>query len=131
MKKLTHLDANVLIDAARGKGEAAARAFAILDDSAREFASSIFLELELLPNCRKEELAFFDECFGQTVTCQARDLEAITKMARREAVTLGMGALDALHVAAAASIQAAELITRESYNKPIHKTQAVKVVFLG
>ena len=42
----TFIDAGVLIYATRSQGELAERAFQILEDKNREFASSIFLKLE-------------------------------------------------------------------------------------
>jgi hypothetical protein len=47
--KRTFIDTGVLIAAARGQNDFAARAMAILDDPNREFASSIFVKLEVLP----------------------------------------------------------------------------------
>ena len=47
--KLTFVDAGVLIAAARGGSEQAARAMEILDDPERQFAASPFLRLEVLP----------------------------------------------------------------------------------
>jgi hypothetical protein len=47
--KLIFVDAAVLIAAARGGSEQAARAMEILDDPEREFAASAFLRLEVLP----------------------------------------------------------------------------------
>jgi predicted nucleic acid-binding protein len=47
--RLTFVDAGVLIAAARGGSEQAARAMEILDDPDREFAASPFLRLEVLP----------------------------------------------------------------------------------
>jgi len=54
----TYLDAGVLIAAARGKEPIAIRALEILDDPNRQFVSSIFLRLELLPiaSVNKREL---------------------------------------------------------------------------
>jgi hypothetical protein len=43
------VDAGVLIAAARGGNVQAARAMEILDDPEREFAASVFLQLEVLP----------------------------------------------------------------------------------
>jgi predicted nucleic acid-binding protein len=45
----TFIDSGVLIAAARGEGEIAERALQILEDNKREFASSQFLKLEVLP----------------------------------------------------------------------------------
>jgi len=45
----TYLDAGVLIAAARGKAHLATKALDILDDPNRQFVSSVFLKLEVLP----------------------------------------------------------------------------------
>jgi hypothetical protein len=45
----TYLDAGVLISAARGKAPLATKALDILDDPNRQFVSSVFLKLEVLP----------------------------------------------------------------------------------
>ena len=49
MKKLIFVDAGVLIAAARGNDEVSILAMDILDDPDVEFASSIFVKLEVLP----------------------------------------------------------------------------------
>jgi hypothetical protein len=55
----TFIDSGVLIAAARGQGAISLRAVEILDDPNREFVSSPFLKLEVLPkaiyNQRKDE----------------------------------------------------------------------------
>ena len=129
--KLTFLDAGVLIAAARGGSDQATRAMAILDDPDREFAASPFVRLEVLPqavfNKREAEVAFY-ETFFQAVTTWATDLPAIADAGYREASSYGVEAMDALHVAAAASVGAAELITTEKPTRAIHRAQSVKVV---
>jgi predicted nucleic acid-binding protein len=45
----TFIDAGVLIAAARGKDAPSMSALEILDDQSREFVSSPFIELEVLP----------------------------------------------------------------------------------
>lgn len=63
----TFIDSGVLIAAARGEGEIAERALQILEDNQREFASSLFLNLEVLPkaiyNKRTSEIEFYEEYF--------------------------------------------------------------------
>ena len=54
-------------------------------------------------------------------------MEAI---AEQEARTHGLGALDALHVAAAHLMAADELVTTEGPHKPVHRTGLVRVVYL-
>jgi predicted nucleic acid-binding protein len=129
--KLTFVDAGVLIAAARGGSEQAARAMEILDDPEREFAASPFLRLEVIPqatfNKRQAEVAFY-EAFFSAVSQWATDLPAITDAALREASTYGVEAMDALHVAAAAALGATELVTTEKPSRSIHRARSVKVV---
>ena len=131
--KLTFVDAGVLIAAARGGTIQSARAMEILDDPDREFAASLFLRLEVLPqavfNKRVAEAAFY-EAFFSTVTHWATDLQDVTETALREASTSGIEAMDALHIAAAASVGALELITTEKPSRSIHRARVVKVVTL-
>jgi predicted nucleic acid-binding protein len=61
------------------------------------------------------------------VTHWATDLAAVAEIAMREASTNGVEAMDALHVAAAASAGATELITTEKPSRSIHRARAVKV----
>ncbi len=104
---------------------------AILDDPDREFASSPFLRLEVLPravfNRRAPEKAFY-EAFFASVTRWATDLGAIVAAAEVESSSSGVEAMDALHVAAAASVGAVELVTTEKHSRSIHRARAVKVV---
>ena len=129
--KLTFVDAGVLIAAARGGSEQASRAMEILDDPEREFAASLFLRLEVLPqatfNKRQAEMAFY-EAFFSAVSKWATDLQAVTDAALREASTYGVEAMDALHVAAAAALGATELVTVEKPSRSIHRARSVKVV---
>ena len=63
-----------------------------------------------------------------TVSHWATDLAAVAEIAMREASTNGVEAMDALHVAAAASVGASELITTEKPSRSIHRGRAVKIV---
>ena len=67
MTRTLFIDSGVLIVAARGEGAIAERALAILEVPEREFASSIFLKLEVLPkaiyNNRTSEVRFYEEYF--------------------------------------------------------------------
>ncbi len=124
------VDAGVLIAAARGQGAVAAKAMDILDDPDREFASSPFVRLEVLPKAvyhKNVDEADFYEAFFNSVTHWADALEQIVPHAYQEACSLGLAAMDALHVAAAVSVGAAELVTTEEPHKPLHRTTAVKV----
>lgn len=127
----TYLDAGVLIAAARGKAPLATKALNILDDPNRQFVSSVFLKLEVLPKAvyhkNTSEVEFYEAVFD-AVTDWAEPKDEIIERGYKEALTFGLAALDALHVAAAVMLDADELVTTEKSDKPIHRTAAVKVV---
>jgi predicted nucleic acid-binding protein len=129
--KLTYIDAGVLIAAARGSGSIAQRALESLDDPDREFASSIFVKLEVLPKAvyhkNEAEVAFY-RTFFEAVLHWADSLRTVSQEAFREACYYGLAATDALHVAAAASVTANELITTEKPGKPIHRARSVRII---
>ena len=61
--KLTFIDSDILIAAATGRGDLAVQVLSILDDPEGLFASSRFVELEVLPKAqfgrRQEEVEFY------------------------------------------------------------------------
>lgn len=126
---LTHLDTNVLIYAARGREARGARALAYTDDSSLQFAASVFLELELLPNSRGPQLQFYNE-YLDSITVWASDDDLITKLARQEALAHGIGAMDALHLAAAAAM-GARLVTFEKLSKPLFRSSVTQIISLA
>ena len=131
--KRTFVDAGVLIAAARGTDEIARRAMRVLDDPDREFASSAFVKLEVLPKAiyhkRQDESEFYREFFS-AVALWADDVESVVGRADQYATSDGLAALDALHVAAAALTGCDELVTYERPTKPICRAKAVKVASL-
>lgn len=122
--KRTFIDAGVLISAARGTDAVATKALQILDDPDREFASSVFVRLEVLPKSiyfkRENEIQFY-ETFFDAVVYWTNNMEVLTSEAYREACATGLSAMDALHVAAAKLVGADELVTTESVDKPLHR----------
>jgi predicted nucleic acid-binding protein len=129
--KRTFVDAGVLIAAARGTDAVSVSAMEILDDPDREFASGVFVKLELLPksifNKKQAEVDFY-MAFFDVVAHWATDLDAIAEEAYREACALGLAAMDALHVAAARSTGADEFVTTEKAGKPIHRVKSLAIV---
>ena len=127
----TFIDAGVLIYAARSQGDLAERAFQIIEDENREFASSIFLKLEVLPkaiyNQQSSEVKFYETFFDE-VSYWATDLDSIIEAAYKESSQFGLGAMDALHIAAAVSVGATEFVTNEKSEKSIHRTQSIKII---
>ncbi len=127
---LTFVDTGVLITAARGEGDAALRAMAILDDPDRSFASSRFVKLEALPmptyHKRDDEVAFFNAFFDR-VTHWPQSDDTVIEQAFVEASRAGIAALDALHVAAAVILGVDVLVTTEKGTKPLHRVQSIRV----
>jgi predicted nucleic acid-binding protein len=127
----TFIDTGVLIAAARGTDETVQTAVNILQDPNREFASSPYLKLELLPkaiyNKRQPEIIFYEAYFGM-VEHWANDLDAIMAAAYREVAEFGLGSMDALHIAAAVAVGAEEFITNEKPQKSIHRTPSIRVI---
>jgi predicted nucleic acid-binding protein len=132
--KRTFIDSGVLIAAARGNDEVARKAMAILDDPEREFASSVFVKLEVLPKAvyhRMQAEAEFYHTYFDAVTSWAESLDGLVAEAYTEACNSGVAAMDALHIAAAESVGATELITTEKAERPIHRTHRVKVISIN
>lgn len=129
--KRTFVDAGVLIAAVRGQPHVASQAMAILDDPEREFASSEFVRLEVLPKAiyhqQTAEVEFY-QAFFAAVAHWASPPEQIVQAAYDEACRSGLSAIDALHVAAAVALDADELVTTEKPSRPLHRTTAIKIV---
>jgi predicted nucleic acid-binding protein len=127
----TFLDSGVLIAAARGIDDAALQALQILDDPDREFVSSIFVKLEVLPkaiyNGFREEAAFYQSFFENDVELWVGFSDELAEVAQQQAGKLGLSALDALHVAAAISAEVDEFVTTERPGKPLHRVKDFEV----
>jgi predicted nucleic acid-binding protein len=127
----TFIDSGVLIQSVRGEESLSNKALEILADTNREFASSIFLKIEILPkaiyNKQSREVKFYQEYFD-SVTYWAMDINQIILNAYREASQYGLGAMDALHIASAVSLNATEFITSEKSSKSIHRTPSIKII---
>ena len=128
---LTYIDSGVLIFAAQGTADAAALALPFLTDPNREFVTSDYVRLEVLPKAvfhkRTAEVEFYDVFFKMN----ARSIptsERLLADALEEACKTGINGLDAVHIACAVFAGAEEFITTEKSRKPIHRTQLVKVV---
>ncbi|BAY31363.1 hypothetical protein NIES2107_32220 [Nostoc carneum NIES-2107] len=130
-RKKTYIDSGVLITAFQGIQSTSIRANSILNDANREFVSSQFVKLELLPkaiyNQNPDETEFY-ETFFSAVSHWATDLEQITQDAYQIACIYGLAAMDALHVAAALWLKADELITTEKPTKPMHRVTTIKII---
>lgn len=128
---LTYIDSGVLIYAAKGTTDAAALALPFLGDKNREFVTSDYVKLEVLPKSiwskNTAETAFY-EGFYRLNTRTIPTSEPLLDLAMEEACKLGLNALDAIHVACAVFGGAQEIVTSEKATKPMHRTKLVKVV---
>jgi len=126
----TFIDAGILIAAARGDDDLAIRAMEVLDDPTREFVSSAFVKLEVIPqptyNRRQEEVDFMEDFFRE-VRAWAKVNEDLLRTTMEQACAYGLDAVDALHVAAAKTLEADELVTAERATKPICRVRAPRV----
>lgn len=125
------MDSGVLIFAARGNTEAAALALPFLEDPNREFVTSDFVRLEVLPKpiCfhRDAEVEFYNAFFNlnsRTIPISA----TLITTAMEEACRHGLNAIDAIHLACAILGGAEELVTSEKSSRPIHRSTLVRVI---
>ena len=115
----------------RGKSGPFIKAIQILDDPEREFVSSLFLKLEVVPqavhNKKEDEIKFYEDFFSSVVDW-AEISESLVADAIKNASDFGLKAMDALHIAAALSLKADEFITTEKTTTPIHRVKSIKVL---
>jgi hypothetical protein len=128
---LTFLDSNVLIAAATGKGKHAPRAYSILNDPTREFASSPFVRLETVPKAvfhkQSREVAFY-EGFFRSVKEWVDGCDAVVAEAEKVGSQFGLNMGDALHVAAALMAGADEFVTAERPTSPFKNVRGIRIV---
>lgn len=132
---LTFLDTGIFIAAYRMENPVLARkAIQIIEDPARTLACSQIVRLEALWKPvwlkRRDEVAFLEACFSR-ISVWAPLTDEVARLAFREAGHHGIDTRDALHVAAAISVRAVELITTELPAKPMFRTRGLKVVSLA
>ena len=75
---------------------------------------------------RLDEVSFYTVFFAAVARWAEPD-SALTDSALSLAARFGLSALDALHVAAALSVGADELLTTERSQKPIHRVTEIRV----
>ncbi len=127
---LTFIDSGVLITAATGAGGFYERAREVLADPGRTFVSSDYVRLEVLPKAvfhGNDEEAEYYEAFFESVSFWTRPSPDLAERALDLACQFGLGARDALHVAAAEHEGADELVTSERRTKPLFRVTALRV----
>jgi len=129
----TYLDANALIAAFRSDHPAAVAAMSVLGDPERAFMASQYLRLETLRKPifyrRRDEMEFMETYFAAVSQWVATDDRLVT-VALKLAAELDLGAMDALHAAAALQGRAEEFITLERREKSLCRIPGLRVVSL-
>ena len=127
----TFIDSGVLIAAWRGEPAQKIKALTVLSDMNREFISSPFVQLEVLPKANwfgnKAEIAFYQQFFSKVyewvTDCDYLVDEALNNIANR----YGLGAVDALHIAAALDAKSDEFITSERTTSPLLRVRGIVI----
>lgn len=122
-KTLTFVDTSVLITATVDKKyDRRLTALKLLGDRRREFAATDFLRLELIPiplrHGHHDQVKFYEAFFKRVAVWI--EPQAFVDDAYDLACRYGLGAMDALHVAAAAFIKA-EFFSTEKAGKPLYQ----------
>jgi hypothetical protein len=123
-----------LISALRGDKQISAVALAFLNDPLREYVTSDYVKVELLPPCTFHknhiERTFYEEFFKSSAT-QVHSSDELLRFAIDEGGRTGISGMDAIHVACAVIAEAEELITSERLTKPIHRANGIKVISIN
>ena len=126
MKK-TFVDTSLLIAVARGERDVSEKALDIIDDSEREFVSSVYVQLETLPiptrHGYEDQVKVYEEIFDN-VSQWVPSSPELSQRAFELGCEYGLGAVDALHVAAAEKAEA-ELVTAENPTKPMLQVASI------
>jgi predicted nucleic acid-binding protein len=130
----TYIDTGVLIAAFHGDHAANVIALSYLKDPLREYVTSDYVKVELLPKSifhkQAAERTFYEDFF-KPPTIRVPSSDALLAFAIREGGKTGISGMDAVHVACALVAQAAELITTERTTKPIHKANGIKIISIS
>jgi len=120
------VDANLLIRAATGRSP---DTVLLLMRKDLRFVASEYLMLEVCPKARLfgsfQERSFYDKFFSRAQVVESSP--RLRRLAREEADRLGLGAMDALHLAAASVGGAHLLVTGEGRNKPMFSSRLITV----
>ena len=126
----TYIDSGVLITAVRG-GKLADVALSYLYDPLREYVTSDYVKIEVLPKCifhgNAVEWQFYEDFFHRN-SIHVPSSDELLEFAIEEGGKTGIAGMDAIHVAAAVVASAEELITGERPENSISQANGVKVI---
>ncbi len=127
--KTTFVDSGLLIAVAQGRDDVYEQALSVLDDPEREFVSSEYVKLEVLPMAtwlgRTDQVEAYQEFFDSVSRWVPSSLE-LSNRALALACQHGLNAMDALHVAAAEA-EGAELVTTEKPTQPMFRVTSTTI----
>lgn len=128
----TYLDTGILLAAARKQRTAMTdRCIELLDDASRDFVSSQYLELELLPKAVYHS-SKMEEGFYRAYFANAQIRISMSAELGREALLLatqyGLSGFDALHVASAIEAKCVEFVTLERSQSPLIRVREIQVI---
>ena len=127
----TYVDSGVLIWATQGIAKNADIALRFLTDPSREYVTSDYVRLEVLPKAvfhrNGPEVSFYETFFRANIRCVPTS-KSLMANAMAEGSNTGISGIDALHISCAVFAGAEELITTEKLTKPIYRTKLIRVV---
>jgi predicted nucleic acid-binding protein len=130
----TYIDSGVLIAAFKGDAKSSAAALSFLNDPLREYITSDYVKIELLPKSvyhkNQAEQDFYETYFKRT-SMRVPSSDALLIFAIEEGGKTGILGIDAIHVACAVVAQAADFVTVEKSQKPIHRANGVNVISIN
>jgi predicted nucleic acid-binding protein len=130
----TYIDTGVLIAAFHGDAVANAVALSFLKDPLREYVTSDYVKIELLPKSifhkQKAEQEFYEDFF-KAPTIHVPTSNELLAFALDEGGKTGISGMDAIHVACAIVAEAKEFITTEKSTNPIHRATGIKVTSIS
>ncbi len=130
----TYIDSGVLIAAIRCEKNVADIALSFLYDPFREYVTSDYIKVEVLPKCmfynNTDEKQFYEEFFKSS-SIHVPSSDELLAFAIEEGGKTGISGIDAIHVACAVVADAVEFITSEKSAKPIHRANGIKVISIN
>ena len=130
----TYIDSGVLISVVRGDAKVAASALSFLYDPLREYVTSDYVKVEVLPKAifhnESDELQSYEDFFK---SCQISvpSSDDLLAFAIEHGSQTGISGMDAIHVACAVVAQAQEFITSEKPTKPIHRANGIRIISIN
>jgi predicted nucleic acid-binding protein len=130
----TYIDSGVLIAASHGTGDVGRRALAAIADDHREYVSSDYVRIEVIPQAlyhkRAAEVRFY-EAFFEGVSVYVSFNAMHWTRAYEEACECGLAPIDALHVATAVLAQCEECVTTERSTSRLHRARNIRIVSIA